>query len=211
MKIREAQILSSEKYHGNFDIIFIEGSPTTEEQIKELEDLRKRAEILVALGTCACYGGVQNMVVDIGIDRAAELQYGSSPPVKSIEPEGIGKHVHVDYMLYGCPFETSELMELLRSVIMGMEYRDKEHSICTECILRENDCLLDNGEPCMGPVTRGGCDARCPANGMYCTGCRGEYGDMNIESHIRKMREIGLSFEDIYGLYNKYYRRLRNE
>ena len=211
LDIKEAQILTSSEFQGDFDISFIEGSPTTEEQIRELEDIRKRSGTLVALGTCACYGGVQSMVRDVGTERAVQMQYGGIAPVRSIEPRGIGEYVEVEHMLYGCPFERSELLELVKCALMGMEYRDKEHSVCTECILRENDCLLDRGEPCMGPVTRGGCDARCPANGMYCTGCRGEYRDMNVSAHVEKLREMGYSDEDIRALYNKYYRRMGDE
>ncbi len=211
LDIKEAQILKTGTFDGVFDMVFIEGSPTNEHEVEKLRELRERSKMLVALGTCACYGGVQTMVGDVGVESAAKTQYGSVIPLKTIVPEGLGTYVDVDHMLYGCPFERSELLELVKSVIMKMDYRDREHSVCTECILRENRCLLDKGKPCMGPVTRGGCDARCPENWMYCTGCRGEYSDMNVESHRKKLREMGYSHEDILGMYNKYYRRLERE
>lgn len=211
LDIKEAQIIKTGNFDGIFDMVFIEGCPTNEQEIEKLRKLRKRSRILVALGTCACYGGVQTMLKDTGIDKAMRIQYGSQIPENQVFPAGLDEYVDVDYMLYGCPFEKSELLELIKDIIMKKEYRNKEYSVCTECILRENRCLLDEGEPCMGPVTRGGCNARCPANGMYCTGCRGEYSDMNTESHQKKLMEIGYSDEEIRDMYNKYYRRLELE
>jgi len=34
-------------------------------------------------------------------------------------------------------------------------------------------CLLEQGIICLGPATRGGCDARCLDANMACTGCGG--------------------------------------
>jgi len=36
-----------------------------------------------------------------------------------------------------------------------------------------DECLLAQGIACMGPATRGGCEALCPGGGMPCTGCFG--------------------------------------
>ena len=205
--VKEAQILKTGTFDGRFAISFIEGSPTTEHQVEDLLSIRERSDYIVAMGTCACWGGVQTMIEDITMKTAIERQYHGTPPVISMPPRGIDHYVNVDFKLYGCPFEQSELVELVRDVLMNRIYTDKHHSVCKECILRENGCLLEAGEPCLGPVTRGGCNARCPTSGMYCTGCRGEYEDMNMHSHYQKLRELGYTDDQIYRFYNKYYRR----
>ena len=45
--------------------------------------------------------------------------------------------------------------------------------VCKECKERENTCLFLEGEPCLGPVTKGGCEAICPSRGLRCWGCFG--------------------------------------
>ena len=42
-----------------------------------------------------------------------------------------------------------------------------------QVVLDPNLCLLAQGIVCMGPATRGGCEALCPAGNMPCTGCFG--------------------------------------
>ncbi len=43
----------------------------------------------------------------------------------------------------------------------------------SEAVLNQQDCLLAQGVLCLGPATRGGCDALCPKGNMPCTGCFG--------------------------------------
>jgi F420-non-reducing hydrogenase small subunit len=43
----------------------------------------------------------------------------------------------------------------------------------SEVVLNEEECLLAQGVLCMGPATRGGCEAACVQGNMPCTGCSG--------------------------------------
>ncbi|MBU0961285.1 MAG: NADH:ubiquinone oxidoreductase, partial [Proteobacteria bacterium] len=49
-----------------------------------------------------------------------------------------------------------------------------------ECTAKGNTCLFELGEPCLGPITRAGCDSWCPDNRMGCWGCRGPADEANI-------------------------------
>src|SRR4030042_299804 len=42
----------------DYDIAFIEGSISRESEIPRLQKIREQAKVLVALGACACIGGV---------------------------------------------------------------------------------------------------------------------------------------------------------
>jgi len=178
------------------DIAFVEGTPTTREEILKLLKIRKDCNILVALGACAVTGGVPAMVNTMSKKEAMEV-YEGFPPEMPVDPKPLDYYVDVDYHLYGCPFSKEELIELVTSIILGKKYKDKEYSVCVECSLRENNCLLDQGYLCLGPITRGGCKALCPSNGKPCLGCRGPYEDANIKGHIRVLQDIGFSKEEI--------------
>lgn len=201
-------IASSHIGSGPYDVVFIEGCPTTEHQIEELISWRKNSKYLVALGSCAALGGINSIVEDKTFKDAVKRQYNNIVPVIPVNPKPLDYYVDVDYKLYGCPFELTELIELLSCMITEKKYESKMYDVCFECILKDVNCLLENGEPCMGPVTRGGCNARCPSNGAVCTGCRGEYPFGNIESHVKKLKEIGFSQQEIHLFYNKYGRRM---
>jgi F420-non-reducing hydrogenase small subunit len=111
--------------------------------------------------------------------------------------------VEVDYRMPGCPPETERIAEvigLLGAALDGKADLPPRGSVvgagpstvCDECRrdrgikrigrfgrlhelppLDPSLCLLEQGVPCNGPATRGGCVARCPLAGAPCIGCYG--------------------------------------
>ena len=57
--------------------------------------------------------------------------------------------------------------------------------------------LLIRGEPCLGPVTRAGCDAWCPNSRAGCWGCRGPAADPNVDQLREIMKKHGFSEETL--------------
>ncbi|EDY35333.1 NADH ubiquinone oxidoreductase, 20 Kd subunit family [Aciduliprofundum boonei T469] len=183
------------------EIAFVEGTPTNRDEIIKLLKIRKYSKILVALGTCAATGGVPAIVNTLEKKEAMKI-YNGVPPKIPIDAKQLKYYVDVDYILYGCPFSKEELKELITSVLLGKGFRNKRYSVCVECTLRENGCLLEEGYLCMGPVTRAGCKAICPSNNTQCLGCRGPYEDANFKGHIRILLEMGFSKDEIAEAYS---------
>jgi len=104
--------------------------------------------------------------------------------------------VDVDYYLPGCP-PTPDLIMTAVGAIVENKLPPKGStigplkSVCDECRFEksekkikkikriyevdklEDKCLLEQGIICMGPATRGSCEARCLDANMPCTGCGG--------------------------------------
>ena len=210
----ESEILEILKYLGirNFrlakeinewpvDIAFVEGTPTNRDEIMKLLKIRRDSKVLIALGSCAATGGVPALVNTIEKKDAMEI-YGGMPPEMPVDAKPLKYYVDVDYTLYGCPLSKDELKELITSVLMGKEFRNKRYSVCVECSLRENGCLLEEGYLCMGPITRAGCKAICPSNSTPCLGCRGPFEDANLKGHIKILRDMGFSKDEIIEAYS---------
>jgi len=110
--------------------------------------------------------------------------------------KSLDQTVDVDFYLPGCPPTPDMIMNAVNaiaennlppkgSVLAPMK------SVCDECRFEkyekkikeikrvyevdelEDKCLLEQGIICLGPATRGGCDARCLDANMPCTGCGG--------------------------------------
>ena len=140
--------------------------------------------------------------------------------------------VEVDYYLPGCA-PTPKLVAQALGVLLSGDLPEKgsvlapDRALCDECprkaskpeklalkafrrssevIADPEQCLLAQGLLCLGPVTRGGCEALCVSGNMPCTGCFGptsrvrDYGgkaisaiasivDSNDEEEIRRILE----------------------
>lgn len=107
--------------------------------------------------------------------------------------------VEVDYYIPGCPPTPKVIADALNALLKGElpakgSVLASSRALCYECELNEtkpekpvltdikrvweivpepDKCLLAQGILCLGPATRGGCEALCIKAHMPCTGCFG--------------------------------------
>ena len=198
--IKYFYMLSSAGKIEHVDVAFVEGSVSTDEDEKELRMIRENADVLVAIGSCAIHGGVQSILFNEGIsyEEAFKTVYGD----KKMDYNGriaqpLDKFVKVDYRLPGCPPEEEEIMYYLATFAIGSWPEEKDYPVCAECRRAGNPCILiEKGEPCLGPVTVAGCDARCIKYGIPCIGCRGPVSDVSwFDSLAMSFRDRGMDKE----------------
>jgi len=181
----------------DYQIAFVEGSVTRADEIERLQAVRGHAAMLVALGSCACFGGVNQLK-----NRFHDLQwvkkavYGDHP-VETEDARPLEDFVKVDLKIYGCPIKKEEVERIVTDLVVGKAIVHPKYPVCMECKANENICLFDLGEPCLGPVTRAGCDAWCPENRFGCWGCRGPAEGANVGQLEEIMKERGFSEETI--------------
>ena len=105
--------------------------------------------------------------------------------------------VDVDYYVPGCPPTPKQIWNVVQVIVSGQlppkgtVVGASEKTQCDECTRKKQEkkilrfkriataqpdpdqCFLEQGFLCMGPVTRGGCDTRCQLSGVGCRGCYG--------------------------------------
>jgi len=98
---------SSHKEEGPVDVAFVEGSVSTETDLKHLKEIRERSKILIAFGNCAVEGGIQAMRNKEGsIEGRLKDVYGVETgffDAKLSKP--LSEYVDVDLNIPGCPVE----------------------------------------------------------------------------------------------------------
>lgn len=190
---------------GPYDIGLVEGAITCGEEIERLKKARQECRLLVALGSCACYGGLPS-IKNWQPQRVIESRvYDNLTAIHSTTAYGIDYYVPVDAYLKGCPVSREELLDFIKSTLLGVRPYLRPHSVCVECKLHENVCLfVTEGSICLGPVTTAGCGALCPSRGKPCDGCRGPANDANTESLARTMAAYGLHHQDIVRYFRKF-------
>lgn len=184
----------------DYDIAIVEGSITREEDAVRLREIRKQAKIVIALGACATIGGVNKLknLFDLDeVQRAVYEDMADLPHLESGAVRAIDEVVDVDHKVEGCPIDAEELVRVIKWLLMGRKPSQPNYPVCVECKLRENVCRYAYDEICLGPITRAGCNARCPSNGFWCFGCRGPVDDPNVHAAMQVMAQYGKTTADL--------------
>lgn len=144
---------------GELAAAFINGAIRTSEQAEMAELLRRKAQVVVAFGACACLGGIPGLANLFAREEILDVVYRDSPttdagmlPAEEFEtPEGtvrlprfdedvrtLDQVIDVDYYLPGCPPPEELIAASLRALV---ESRLPERgsvlapdlALCSEC------------------------------------------------------------------------------
>lgn len=171
------------------DALLVSGGVRNNEDIHHLREAAKRAKKVVAVGTCAISGGVSNLgnrdeVREVFLSQEERIHLPRLLP----RSQPIDDFIEVDLYLPGCP----PTPELFMALLLEKEDFKPSKTVCQECGRKKvpgmkpehfvglqagevlpDICLINQGYPCVGTSTRGGCDALCTKPGHPCVGCRG--------------------------------------
>jgi sulfhydrogenase subunit delta len=192
VNFREVHSAGSDAY----DIALIDGCISRDDEVERIRQVRARAKVLVALGSCASFGGVNRMKNSLDLDEANRIVYGDqSKPTGRVR--AVKEVVPVDLEIPGCPVSKAEVERIVQHVIWDVPYHFPAYPVCLECKQRYTVCMFDTGHLCMGPITKAGCNAPCPAAGLGCWGCRGPAADPNYPEFLVSLRQRGFTEAEI--------------
>jgi sulfhydrogenase subunit delta len=199
VEIVEVPEATSARSSGPYDLLLVEGSVSTPDQAEEIVELRGRTAKLVTIGACATAGGIQALRNVADHDTWRSSVYPEPAWVESLATATpIADHVTVDAELRGCPIAPGQLVEFLTATLVGRRPQLPDEAVCLECKRAGRVCVVvAYGEPCLGPVTRTGCGAICPAFARGCYACFGPRESANVIGLQRGLMADGMTAADV--------------
>jgi len=192
VNFREVSSANSDDY----DVALIDGAVTRPDEIERLKAIREQATVLVAMGACACFGGVNRLKNAYDLDEANREVYGKCPK-ETIPTMAVDEVVKVDVRILGCPPTKDEIERVVQHLVWDLPLAEYTYPVCLQCKQRYTICRFDMGELCLGPITRAGCDAPCPAGGLGCWGCRGPAEVPNYDEFFALTKEKGFAEQEV--------------
>jgi len=211
VKVGDFALLEDAPDAPNYDIVFVEGAPITEENIERLKRLREKSKVLIALGACAALGGIAEIKNYQDKNERMRYVYKNFEGINNPDIKPISYYVKVDFEIPGCPINKEEFLSVVKQVLAGVPPKIAIRPVCYECQMKQNRCLLQEGEPCLGPVMLGGCGAPCPSSAYPCDGCRGPIPGANPDKLEKQLLAQNYSQEEVdlilqrFGLMDRVY------
>ncbi len=181
------------------DVALVEGSITTAADLERIRLVRERARWLVTIGACATSGGIQALRNRGDVETWTRTVYPHPEWIETLaQSTPISDHVRVDAELQGCPVNGEQVRRVLVRLLMGATPDLPGASVCLECKRAGIACVaVTRGIACMGPITRAGCGAICPALGRDCYACFGPSADPNAAAWARQLEASGVPRREV--------------
>jgi coenzyme F420-reducing hydrogenase gamma subunit len=183
---------------GPYDVSLVEGSITTPHDAERIHRIRRQSKFLMTIGACATAGGIQALRNFADVNDFVAAVYASPQYISTLATSTpISSHVKVDFELNGCPIDKRQLLEVISALLAGRKPQIGAHSVCVECKLRGNTCVMVLGTPCLGPVTHAGCGAICPSYARGCYGCFGPKERPNTHAMAEGWTALGATEREL--------------
>ncbi|KSW12195.1 hypothetical protein CF15_05390 [Pyrodictium occultum] len=194
-------VLEETRLPSEIDVTIVEGLVRTRENLEMLREARLRSRRLIALGSCAAWGGIVGNADSFNPWLSMKAIYGRERLEESSEllPRvfAVADLVPVDYVISRCPPPIEHIVVTLRAIAEGKSVKAVDSTVCSQCPRKmkpieklefkpglpgpdadTETCFLSQGYLCLGPVTSVGCGAPCPRHGIPCFGCGGPHQEI---------------------------------
>ena len=187
---------------GDILVGFVEGTLRTNEDIENAKLMRRKCALIIAFGTCSCYGNVHGLTNLWDIQDSIDRKFSQ---VESIADESGGEPknhmpgfaskvvpldeiIKVDAYISGCPPKPEAIISAVQFLLGQKPQPMNDLAFCNDCALKNEGCLLDKGILCFGSITSIGCSLKCPNNGNPCVGCFGP--SKTVGSKAEKLKQM---------------------
>lgn len=142
------------------DVGIISGGIRNEENRHLAQEMRAKCKTIIALGSCACYGGIPALANQYTLPEIYEKVYRGSKstdpaetPNQDIPPltdrvYAVDEEIKVDVYIPGCPTAPELVVDALTALLEGKTFELPERSVCDDCpVTREKKALVSIKRP----------------------------------------------------------------
>ena len=146
------------------DVGIISGGIRNEENKTLAEEMRRRVNFLIAMGSCACFGGIPALANQFEVGDIYQRVYkgngttdpGETPTV-AVPPltdrvYSLDEVVKVDLQLPGCPTTPSMFVAAILSLLRGTPFALEQKSVCDQCPTRREKKAVSELKRPLEPV-----------------------------------------------------------
>jgi F420-non-reducing hydrogenase small subunit len=142
------------------EVGIISGGIRNEEHKELTIEMRNKCKTLIALGSCACFGGIPALANQFQLQELYDKVYRDSvttdsadTPDQDIPPlldkvYALDEVVKIDVYIPGCPTAPKIIAQALTSLLEGKSFDLPERSVCDDCpVKREKKALVSIKRP----------------------------------------------------------------
>ena len=123
----------------------ISGGIRNEEHRELAQEMRNKCKTLIALGSCACYGGIPALANQFTVQEIYDKVYRGSITTESADTPiqdlpalrdkvyALDEEIKVDVYIPGCPTAPELVADALTSLLSGKQFVLPERSVCDDC------------------------------------------------------------------------------
>ena len=141
-------VLMDVKHVPKATVGIVSGAVRNSDNLKELLEIRKECDILIALGSCACFGGTPGLANLHNLNELLDevyvttkstkneinrLPYMDGLPTLLPDARPASDYVKVDVLIPGCGPNPAMIGAAVMSLLGGAPYELSKKSVCDEC------------------------------------------------------------------------------